>query len=660
MKIKNNLFLVIILFAIIPMMLVNTYDKSKLKTAQVTSFQDSLKNVSKVSSENLNSYFEDIFSVSRGITALSYIKNIVDSTNADNSKALEQTNITLNNLMLSNPTIHSAFIINDRKLIVASTDADLVGRDANAYSYYKDNPTSLNVLSSIFEMEIEAKKIPAFLYTKPIYDTNDEMAGTLVLIFNTSFLQRTINSSKVFSTTHVFLMDSTGNVFQYPYSTTKKYDQIIEYSSIYDFFKNAINQNTDYRFENYKYDNTKKIVYQKLISSTNWSIVMITNENEISTVLTNTLFSIRYFVVFISLVIILLTAFYIKGITKPISEIVEVLHKKQRGDKYARFNVKTKNEFMFITSAFNSMVDDMSESEQRYRTVVEMSENIIFEYNIKKNIVRVSDNFNSKFSFRAKTERFDDSFLVNINIHKEDREKFELAKKNAFINSNYAQGEFRFKNIYGDYIWILIRATMLYDREDAKYKAVGVLVDIDRAKKSELRLLQRANYDALTQLFNRETFEKTLINEFELAQMRKKLDAVLFVDIDDFKHFNDEYGHACGDEVLKYVATSIKNLVDGIGFAGRYGGDEFVICLNAQNSTNEAAEFSKKLIQILHNGFTSDIVKKELSIKCSIGISYFEQNGINCDTVIEEADDAMYKVKKNGKSDYGFYSNNNH
>ena len=200
----------------------------------------------------------------------------------------------------------------------------------------------------------------------------------------------------------------------------------------------------------------------------------------------------------------------------------------------------------------------------------------------------------------------------------------------------------------------MIKANKFYDRDDVPTKIVGVIVDIDREKKSEMHLLQKASYDNLTQLYNRETFTKTLAAEMEHSAARKTLEAMLFIDLDDFKFFNDQYGHACGDEVLKFVADTLKEICFERGFAGRLGGDEFVVCITNLILIGDIGDIAQEIIDILSNGFTSESCEKELAIHCSIGIAFFRENGKNTEELIAAADEAMYVIKKHGKSAYSY------
>lgn len=341
------------------------------------------------------------------------------------------------------------------------------------------------------------------------------------------------------------------------------------------------------------------------------------------------------------------------SVTKPLKTIEETLEKIRRGDHEARIGNMANNEYGQMSRAFNNLVDEIVISEDRYRVISEMSDNIIFEWNFKSNEVVFSNNFNKKFSYRAPSDHFGDSFLLKAKVHPDDIDRYRKDLDGLEKGRNFERNEYRIKNIYGDFIWVLMRTATLKDKDGNIQKVVGVMVDIDRAKKSEQQLTERASYDALTELYNRETIEGQIDNEISLSEMRKSEMAVLFVDVDNFKHYNDDYSHATGDQVLKFLAKTIKETIDGIGFAGRYGGDEFVMMVrNAE--VNDPAKIAQSLINRLAEGFDADI-GEHLSVSVSIGIAVIKDNyNTRVEYLIGKADDAMYSVKKSGKSNYAF------
>ncbi|MCM1275260.1 MAG: diguanylate cyclase [Lachnospiraceae bacterium] len=355
----------------------------------------------------------------------------------------------------------------------------------------------------------------------------------------------------------------------------------------------------------------------------------------------------------LSVVCVVVVIFVAKAVTAPLKRIEETLEKIRRGDHEARIGTVSTNEYGQMSRAFNNLVDEIVVSEDRYRTISDMSDNIIFEWNFKTNEVIFSNNFNKKFSYRAPSDHFGDSFLLKAKVHPEDADRYRADLDALEKGKNFERNEYRIKNIYGDFIWVLMRTATLKDKDGKPLKVVGVMVDIDRAKKSEQQLTERASYDALTELYNRETIESQIDNEISLSEMRKSEMAVLFIDVDDFKHYNDNYSHATGDQVLKFVAKTLREATDGIGFAGRYGGDEFIVMLrNAE--TNSPAQVAQKIIDTLDAGFDADVGER-LGVSVSIGIAVIKDDyNTRVEYLIGKADDAMYSVKKSGKSNYAF------
>lgn len=340
-------------------------------------------------------------------------------------------------------------------------------------------------------------------------------------------------------------------------------------------------------------------------------------------------------------------------LTKPLNDIGVTLERVLRGDHEARIGNISLNEYGQLSRSFNTLIDEIVVSEDRYKTISEMSDNIIFEWNFKTNEVVYSNNFNKKFSYRPASDHFGDSFLLKAKVHPEDADRYRSDLDALEKGKNFERNEYRIKNIYGDFIWVLMRTSTIKDDNGKIIKVVGVMVDIDRAKKSEQQLTERASFDALTELYNRETIESQIDNEISLSEMRKSEMAVLFIDVDDFKHFNDNYSHSIGDAVLKFTAKTIKDAVGDAGFAGRYGGDEFIAMIR-DTETNNPATIAQKVIETLSAGFEAE-EGLHLNVSVSIGIADIKDDyNTRVEYLIGKADDAMYSVKKSGKSNYAF------
>ncbi len=159
-----------------------------------------------------------------------------------------------------------------------------------------------------------------------------------------------------------------------------------------------------------------------------------------------------------------------------------------------------------------------------------------------------------------------------------------------------------------------------------------------------------AFYDALTGLPNRTLFNNRLTKEIHLAKRTEKLIGVFFIDIDSFKSINDTLGHESGDELLKQVAERLSNTVRKHDTVSRFGGDEFLIMFNNISSIGDITYLADKIME----SFKAPIIIKEQEffITASIGISTFPQDGEDAESLLKNADMAMYISKEQGKNTY--------
>jgi len=162
-----------------------------------------------------------------------------------------------------------------------------------------------------------------------------------------------------------------------------------------------------------------------------------------------------------------------------------------------------------------------------------------------------------------------------------------------------------------------------------------------------------AHYDALTDLPNRILLQDRLGQAIELAQRQGRQLAVMFMDLDQFKHINDSLGHAVGDQMLQSVAQRLAGSVRHSDTISRQGGDEFVLLLPYIEHAEDAALSAQKMLAALAPPHRID--RHDLHISVSIGISIYPDDGRDADTLIRSADTAMYHAKENGRNTYKFF-----
>ena len=163
-------------------------------------------------------------------------------------------------------------------------------------------------------------------------------------------------------------------------------------------------------------------------------------------------------------------------------------------------------------------------------------------------------------------------------------------------------------------------------------------------------------YDTLTQLPNRLLFQEKIEQSLKESKRKNNKNALLFIDLDNFKNVNDTYGHDVGDKLLIVVGQIKKGLIREEDTLARIGGDEFMIILEELNNAEDSAKISKKIIAALKEPIK--VEKYKLYIGASIGISIFPDDSTNVTNLLKNADVAMYKAKEIGKNNFQFYSEN--
>ena len=194
----------------------------------------------------------------------------------------------------------------------------------------------------------------------------------------------------------------------------------------------------------------------------------------------------------------------------------------------------------------------------------------------------------------------------------------------------------------------------IHNREGKGIGAVIVFRDVSEARATALQIAHSAQHDFLTGLPNRMLLNDRIDQAIILARRSKTQVAVLFVDLDGFKHINDSLGHPIGDEVLKSIALRLVSCVRSSDTVSRQGGDEFVVLLSEVSRPAAAAAMAGKILDALAKAHC--IEEHDLHVTASIGVSTYPADGLNAETLIKNADTAMYQTKENGRQGFRFFT----
>jgi diguanylate cyclase (GGDEF)-like protein len=192
----------------------------------------------------------------------------------------------------------------------------------------------------------------------------------------------------------------------------------------------------------------------------------------------------------------------------------------------------------------------------------------------------------------------------------------------------------------------------IHDREGQATGAVIVFRDVSAARAMALQIVHSAEHDFLTGLPNRVLLNDRVDQAIAFASRHAKRVAVLFLDLDGFKHINDSLGHPTGDKLLQSIGQRLVDCVRGSDTVSRQGGDEFVVLLTEVGRLEDPAITARRMLRTVAEAHSID--QHDLHVTTSIGVSVYPEDGVDAETLIKNADTAMYQAKENGRQSYQF------
>jgi diguanylate cyclase (GGDEF)-like protein/PAS domain S-box-containing protein len=182
----------------------------------------------------------------------------------------------------------------------------------------------------------------------------------------------------------------------------------------------------------------------------------------------------------------------------------------------------------------------------------------------------------------------------------------------------------------------------------------GMGIDMTEIRQYEAQIAHHENFDALTELANRSVLIDRIRRAIDIAERNHSFVAIGFLDLDNFKFINDSLGHNVGDELLKRVADRLVSCLRGHDTIARYGGDEFAFVLVGQRDEQTVAVLVDRILKTVDSPFR--IAGHKFYVSCSIGLSFYPKDGADPDTLLKNADTAMYRAKENGRNNFQFYA----
>ncbi|MDD5384335.1 MAG: EAL domain-containing protein [Gallionella sp.] len=307
----------------------------------------------------------------------------------------------------------------------------------------------------------------------------------------------------------------------------------------------------------------------------------------------------------------------------------------------------------FVNNKLSMTIDDLKKAGEQLQLsaqVFESSRDAITITDARGAIITVNEAFTTITGYPAAEVVGKNPKILQSGRH--DAEYYRVMWASIQENGHW-QGEIWNKRKNGEIYpeWLKITAVKNLSQDTTNY--IAVFSDITGDISAAERIQRLAYYDTLTDLPNRALLSDRLDLAIAHAKRSGYKCAVLFLDMDRFKNINDALGHSIGDQLLKSVATRLKECVREVDTVARMGGDEFVVVLDGMAETGNILTVARKMLHSLSQPY--EVEGHNIRATPSIGISVYPEDGTDRESLIMNADSAMYHTKENGRNDFKFF-----
>jgi diguanylate cyclase (GGDEF)-like protein/PAS domain S-box-containing protein len=297
--------------------------------------------------------------------------------------------------------------------------------------------------------------------------------------------------------------------------------------------------------------------------------------------------------------------------------------------------------------------ESLRESEERFRQLAENIPEVFWMFDTAQSSILYLNPGFARLTGHPMPEYGSDVSSLLVAVHEADRERVAREWNRSAAVGQY-DVEYRIVRADGAERWVHDRAFPVRNAQGEVHRVAGITEDITERRHAQERMLHLAQYDHLTGLPNRALFYDRLRQALAQARRNARVSAVLFIDLDRFKIVNDTLGHAHGDTLLQQVSERLKLCVRSGDTVARLGGDEFAVILNELSASGDGGLVAQTILNALAEPF--DVEGNEIHATASVGIAIYPSDSDNVDTLIRDADTAMYSAKAAGRNVYRYYT----
>ena len=292
----------------------------------------------------------------------------------------------------------------------------------------------------------------------------------------------------------------------------------------------------------------------------------------------------------------------------------------------------------------------LQRSLERYKIIIDQSNDIIFEWDIMSDEFFISPNWYQKYDYQptGSGAKIKDS----PHVHPDDIPIVRRILDAMSTGTAYMEEELRIADALGNYRWGRVRATALFDEMGTPLRVIGVIIDIDNDRRKTYELRIKAERDSLTKLYNKNTGREQVEHHLQ-TMVQGDMGAMFIIDVDNFKHVNDSYGHMFGDAVLSKLAENISAIFRSSDVVSRIGGDEFMVFMPHIPSAATAYSHAEQILNSFGGILHENMYSRNLS--CSVGVAIATSKENDFQSLFSHSDQALYQAKRCGKNNYVVY-----
>ncbi|MDY7579788.1 EAL domain-containing protein [Herbaspirillum sp. RTI4] len=295
----------------------------------------------------------------------------------------------------------------------------------------------------------------------------------------------------------------------------------------------------------------------------------------------------------------------------------------------------------------------LREAERRYRSIFENAIEGVFQSTMDGSYLAVNPALARIYGYASPEKLILGLSDIRQQLYVDPQRRAEFMRLMA-QHGSVTNFESRIYRRDGEIIWISENARTVTDSIGKLQFYEGTVEDITKRKSHEAEMRHQATHDVLTGLPNRAMLNSHLQQSMQSAQESDSIVAVVFVDLDQFKLINDSLGHQVGDELLRTVAQRLSSCVRETDMVARQGGDEFVLVLPGQQDQASVTEVMQRILDVVARPWM--IREKEFHVTCSIGVSLYPVDGRDVESLLKNADSAMYRAKEDGRNNFQYFS----